>query len=161
MRRFKHPIATTFALLSLTAGITCILVNKMTYSPHPGVPTPLGWTGTALVAVALLTPLWVALFRLVHRCYREVMDCVWIVRRGVLNPIQVRQEFIETMGREPTIAEVNDLHQLIESEYHQAMQKLVIFAGIVLGGAWFFHRTSHHASPATPLSNVTSLQGRR
>jgi hypothetical protein len=131
VRRFKHPIATPFALLSLTTGITCILVNKMTYGPHPSVPTPLGWTGTALVAVALLTPLWVALFRLVHRCYREVMDCVWIVRRGVLNPIQLREEFIETMGREPTIAEVHDLLEMIQSEYNQAILTL----GAVVGGA--------------------------
>ena len=113
------------------------------------------------MALALLTPLLVALGRLIKRCFREVMDCVWVVRRGVLSPIQVRQEFIETMGREPTIAEVHDLHEMIESEYHQAMQKLLIFAGIVLGSAWLIHRTAHHTSPATPLSNVTSLQGRR
>ena len=53
-------------------------------------------------------------------CCREIIDCIWVARRGVLNPIQVRQQFIDTMGREPTIAEVHDLHQMIKSEYDRA-----------------------------------------
>ena len=52
--------------------------------------------------------------------FLEIMDCIWVTRRGVLNPIQVRQEFIDTMGREPTIAEVHDLYDMIQSEYNQA-----------------------------------------
>ncbi len=83
------------------------------------------------MALALLTPLLAALLHIIGRCYREVMDCVWVVRRGVLSPIRVRQEFIETMGREPTIAEVHDLHDMIKSEYHQALLTL----GTVVGGA--------------------------
>jgi hypothetical protein len=78
-----------------------------------------------------------SLFRFLHRCYREIMNCVWVARRGVLNPIQVRQEFIDTMGREPTIAEVHDLHEMIKSEYNQALLTL----GAVGVGAYTIYRT--------------------
>ena len=57
------------------------------------------------------------------------------------------------MGREPTIAEVQDLYDMIKSEYNHAMQKLVIFAGIDLGGAWFVRSDIAPASPAAPLSS--------
>ncbi len=134
--KWKHPIATPFARLSLTAGVACLVVNSvLNAGPHPQ-PTPLGWSGEACVAVALLTPLLAALFRLLHRCFREVMDCVWVVRRGVLSPIQVRQEFIETVGREPTIAEVHDLYEMIKSEYNHAILTL---GGIVAAG-YIFNR---------------------
>ena len=158
--KWKHPIATPFALLSLTAGVTCLLVNSVLNAGPHSQPTPLGWSGEACVAVALLTPLLVRAGRGLRNFFRVVIDAVWVVRRGVLNPIQVRQEFIETMGREPTIAEVHDLYEMIKSEYHQAVQRLVLFAGIVIGSAWFFHRETHKASPGTPLQRVTASQGR-
>lgn len=147
-----------FVLTLLVAGTPLRVMGEV--QSH-GKANTLASTGFFILIVALLVPLGRYLCRLFYRSYREIMDCIWVAQRGVLNPIQVRQEFIETMGREPTIAEVHDLHQLIESEYRQAMQRLVIFAGIVLGSSWLFRRTAHHSSPATPLSNVTSLQGRR
>lgn len=150
-----------YSLLSLVAGVICLALAR---PAHPHAFTVLEAVGTVLLAVGvvgLLITLFAWFCRAVARGVREIRDNIYIVRRGVPDPIWVRNEFIATTGGEPTLAEVNDLHQLIESEYHHAMEKLVIFAGIVLGGAWFFHRTSHHTSPATPLSNVTSLQGRR
>ena len=147
-----------FVLFCLVGGGICLVDNGL---QEHGSPDPLSGLGWLCLILALLVPMVRFAVRRLRVCCREITDCIRIARRGVLNPIQVRQEFIDTMGRDPTIAEVHDLHEMIESEYHQAMQKLVIFAGIVLGGAWFFHRTSHHTSPATPLSNVTALQGRR
>lgn len=97
------------------------------------------------MALALLTPLLAAFLRLIGLCYREVMDCVWVVHRGVLSPIQVRQEFIEAMGREPTIAEVHDLYEMIRSDYNQAILTLggIVAAGYIIDrgvkrkGLWF------------------------
>jgi hypothetical protein len=135
-RRLKHPIATPFALLSLTAGVTCLALASPS---HPHAFTTLGGIGTLLLivgAVALLIPFFAWLSRSLCRCFREIMDCVWVLRRGVLNPFQVRQEFIETMGRKPTIAEVHDLHEMIKTEYNQAMLTL---GGIVAAG-YIFHR---------------------
>ena len=150
-----------FAVVSLITGFICLAAAK---PAHPGAFTVLGAVGTVLLAVGLLTfliPLFALIFRFVGRGIADIRDNIRIVRRGVLNPIQLRQEFIDTMGREPTIAEVNDLSQLIKTEYDQAVQRLIIIAAVFIGSTWFFHRHPHHTSPATPLSNVTSLQGRR
>jgi hypothetical protein len=157
----KHPIATPFALLSLVAGVICLALAR---PAHPHAFTVLGAAGTVLLAVGvvgLLIPLFAWFCRAVARGVREIRDNIYIVRRGVPDPIWVRNEFIATTGREPTLAEVNDLHQLIESEYHHAMEKLVIVAGIVLGSVWLIHRTAHRTPASTTLSNVSSLQGRR
>lgn len=81
------------------------------------------------------------------RCFRhgipEVRDQYRVYRRGVLNPEQVRQEFVATMGREPTIEEVHDLHDLIESEHAQARNGLLAVGGGIVGLIFLFHRALH------------------
>ena len=77
--------------------------------------------------------------RWIRASSREVTDNYRIYRRGVLNPIQVRQEFIDTTGREPTIAEVHDLHEMIESEYRHSRNWLIAAGAGLVGVAAIYH----------------------
>ncbi len=139
-RGLKHPIATPFALLSLIAGFSCLALARPS---HPGGFTVLGAMGTLLLIagiVPLLIRLFAALGRFIGRCNREIMDCIRIVRRGVLSPEQVRQEFIQTQGREPTVQEVQALHQMAVTEHNQAL----LNAGLLAGAFYLGFRAFHH-----------------
>lgn len=99
-----------FVLTLLAVGTPCLVIGEVL---SLGKGDTLGSIGFLITIVAVFVPAVRSLFRFLHRCYREIMNCIWVVRRGVLNPIQVRQEFIDTMGREPTIAEVHDLQAIV------------------------------------------------
>lgn len=84
-----------------------------------------------------------SLFRLLRKCYQEVRDCFWIAWHGTLTPEQVREEFLDTMGREPTIAEAHDLHDMIQKEHQQAVRGLMLVGGGIVGLAAVLHRSLH------------------
>ena len=81
-----------------------------------------------------------AAFRFTRKATQEILDCFYVARRGTMNPIQVRQEFIDTMGREPTIAEVHDLHEMIQAEHQQAVRSLLMVGTGIVGAVALFHR---------------------
>ena len=82
--------------------------------------------------------------RFLVRSFRaDVIDPYRVYRRGVLDPIQVRQEFIDTVGREPTIEEVHDLHDLIKSEHAQARNHLLLVGSAALATGYAWHRAVH------------------
>lgn len=125
-----------FVLLCLIGGAGCLVDNGLQAHGRPDTLSGLGWL---CLILALLVPFIRFAIRRLRVCYREIMDCVWLVRRGVLNPIQVRQEFIDTMSREPTIAEVHDLHEMIKTEYNQALITVVaVVGGVYLGSSALF-----------------------
>ena len=51
-----------------------------------------------------------------------------IVRRGIPDPQTIRLQFIQSMGREPTVEEVAALHQMAKSQYNQALLGLGVNA---------------------------------
>ena len=116
-------MASPLALAALVIGRECVQANGT--NPTPDLLRYIGW---ACVVWALLTPLYLIVFRPVNQ---TITDAGRIVKRGVLTPEQVRQEFIVTMGREPTIAEVHDLYEMIKSEYNQAF--LTLAESLLLG----------------------------
>jgi hypothetical protein len=122
-----------FALALLIAGTGTLPLVIGEVQSH-GEGNTLASTGFIILVVGVVIPLFIRAVRGLRKFLRTVMDCIWVARRGVLNPIQVRQEFIETMGREPTIAEVHDLYAMIRSEYNQAILTL---GGIVAAGYIF------------------------
>lgn len=128
MRKFVFAL-----LIPGTAGLVIGEVQS-----H-GKANTLASTGFLILIVALLIPFFAWLARSLCRCFRGFMDCVWVLRRGVLNPIQVRQEFIATMDRDPTMQEVHDLYAMIQSEYNQALISL----GAVVGGSYLVSRALH------------------
>jgi hypothetical protein len=68
---------------------------------------------------------------------RAINDAGRVVKRGVPSPELIRLQFIQSMGRGPTIEEVAALHQMAKSEYNQALLTL----GAVGVGAYATCRT--------------------
>lgn len=121
----NHPVWSS-------AGIGAALV-AVSMGMHTGAAkTVLGVTGACLlIVVPLLAFCWGY-----YRCFRENMD---IVSQGIPSPQEIRQQFVQTQGREPTVAEVADLHQMATSRRNQAM----LNTGILFGGAVLANRTAH------------------
>jgi hypothetical protein len=81
--------------------------------------------------------------RICWKGVHEVRDCIWVVRAGVPNPIELRHQFIQDMGREPTIAEVKDLHEMLQAEHDKARNGLLAVGGGIVGVFMLFHRELH------------------
>lgn len=103
-------------------------------------------TGYEIADAIILPFLAVGLFflvrflcRFVRQCYREMRDCIRVYRRGVLTPDQVYQEFVLTTGRQPTVAEVRDLYDMIKAEHDHARNNLLLVGGAVLGTGLLLH----------------------
>ena len=73
---------------------------------------------------------------------REVKDCVRVYRRGVLTVAQVREEFIATTGREPTIQEAHDLQEMIATEHNQARNALIDVGAAIAAVLVLTHSTA-------------------
>jgi hypothetical protein len=113
----RHPFATA-SLVGLIVALAAFTV------PDPnGTATFWTWLGMAGMVLFVGAP-----FILYLRFGGRVID---MAMQPVPSPQQIRLQFIETQGREPTVQEIAALHQMLTSQHNQDM----LNAGIVVGGA--------------------------
>ena len=113
----RHPFATV-SLVGLTVALAAFSV------PDPsGAATFWTWVGLAGCAVCVGAPF----FWYLRKSSRAIDRAI----KPVPSPEQIRLQFIQTQGREPTIQEVAALHQMLTSQHNQDL----LNAGILVGGA--------------------------
>lgn len=92
------------------------------------------WLGFVLIGAALVVGTGVVAYT--KASWKQLS----IVQRGVPTPQAIRDHFVQTQGREPTIAEVNDLHAMLMREHNQAL----IGAAILGAGLYGANRAVNH-----------------
>lgn len=119
----QHPII-SIALLGL--GLT--LLTFAFPANANGVVPPMGWI-TAGVGMTLLCL--VPLGYLLWKMNRGINENMKVVQQGIPDPQTIRMQFIASMGREPTVQEVEAIHTMAKTRHNQALLNV----GIGVGGA--------------------------
>lgn len=122
----KHPIITPTALVSGVIGLIALDAHGRTTNALLYV----GVIGLGIAFICVCSYFFIPINRAIN-------DAGRVVKRGVPSPEVIRLQFIHSMGREPTIEEVAALHQVMKSEYNQAILTL---GGIVASGYIFDRR---------------------
>lgn len=107
---------------------------------HPnftgGIPqflyTPLMWS-IYIGGSALLVLLFFGFCKLLHFGNQQIN----IAFEGIPSPAQIEQNLTKEWGREPTVAEIADVHQMLTSRHNQAL----LNAGLTFGGLYLL---GHH-----------------
>lgn len=111
----------------------------MTFKEHPYMATVV----TGLILGLGFGGLWIGFviigcFMVVGAGFVYYMKAVFAAmnkaKAGVPSPQQIRQHFVQTQGREPTVEEVNALHAMLVREHNQALVNVGIL-GVGLYGA--------------------------
>lgn len=124
--KFKHPIITPTALISGVVGLVALHAHGRTTNALLYV----GVIGLGVAFICACSCLFIPLDRAINEAGR-------VVKRGLPSPEVIRLQFIQSMGREPTLEEVAALQQMVTSEYNQALLALSA-VGI---GAYASYRT--------------------
>jgi hypothetical protein len=113
----NHPFATV-SLIGLAVGLIAFSV------PDPsGAATFWTWAGMAGTFLCVGAPIsWYV---------RQASRAIDVALQPVPSPEQIRLQFIQTLGREPTVQEVAALHQMLTSRHSYDL----LNAGIMVGGA--------------------------
>lgn len=103
-----------------------------------------GTTPAACVIYAVALGLAAVVVRFLVKAFlrvdRGLRDAGRVLKGGIPSPEQIRQEFITTMGREPTVLEVQALHQMATSRHNQAAMTLAVIGIGGAVGAYAIHR---------------------
>ena len=113
----NHPFVTV-SLVGLIVGLAAFSV------PDPsGAATTWTWVGMAGTFLSVGAPFY---------CYlREGSRAIDRAFQPIPSPQEIRLQFIQAQGREPTVQEVAALHQMLTSQHNQDL----VGAGIMVGGA--------------------------
>jgi hypothetical protein len=124
--KLKHPFITPTALVSGVVGLIALHTHGRTTNALLYV----GVIGLGIAFICVCSYFFIPINRAIN-------DAGRVVKRGVPSPELIRLQFIQSMGREPTIEEVAALHQMAKSEYNQALLTL----GALGLGAYATYRT--------------------
>jgi hypothetical protein len=112
-----HPFATV-SLMGLAIGLIGFQSDGGGSQVNAGV-----WVGLAGMGLCVGAPI----------CFyiTQASRAIDAAMQPVPSPEQIRLQFIQTRGREPTVQEVAALHQVLMSQHNQDL----LHAGILVGGA--------------------------
>jgi hypothetical protein len=135
-RGFKHPVLTPFFLINaVIGGIALEIQNKL----HHGIGNDPSTIWVVIAAICLgLAFVSLCLYFFIP-ISRSLDESARIIKRGVPSPIDIRLNFIQDTGREPTMEEVAAIHQMLKTEYNQAL----LNAGMIFGGFYVGNRLLH------------------
>ena len=113
----RHPFVTV-SLIGLAVALIAFSFPDPSGNPNAGT-----WIGMAGCALCVGAPFYCYL-----RAGSRAIDRAF---QPIPSPQEIRLQFIQTQGREPTVQEVAALHQMLTSQHSQDL----LNAGILVGGA--------------------------
>jgi len=149
-RRLKHPVSTPILIGAVVAAAVCFGIALSYHRAN-------GWIGIGALALTLAAGV------LLMRGLKMIWERFFTpAMQPVPSPEQIRLQFMQTQGREPTVQEVQALHQMAVTEHNQAL----LNAGLVAGAFYLGFRAFHHGhaqrgnnSAGNTLDGVRAAQG--
>ena len=120
-----HPLWT-----SVLIGLALIAVSPLFKVSSTSSNVVMDWTfAVGVFFLAGIPTLY--LFWRYYKCFDENLD---VVMQGIPSPQEIRLQFIQTQGREPTAQEVAAIHQMATSRHQPGSAEC--------GASWFSVRCS-------------------
>ena len=124
----KHPI-----LASAVVGLILIIVGCVAFNAHGGTGSP---AQGAFIFIGGFFLCVVPFFYCLWSLNRGINKNLKVVQQGIPTPQVIRDQFLVSMGREPTIQEVADLQQMAKRRHDEALLNVGIGAAAVVGGLY-------------------------